>query len=98
MVVVVGISAIVLQFVERGIGLTVAQVGMRKSSDLMYDLGVAPLPGCQSPPGDTRSITCFVGNPYKPSFPTVTVRGPHPMYDDVLTEECIHYTPSYMHH
>lgn len=43
---VVGISAIVLQFVERGIGLTVAQVGMghvgnlqmRKSSDLMYDV------------------------------------------------------------
>lgn len=41
-----GISAIVLQFVERGIGLTVAQVGMghvgnlqmRKSSDLMYDV------------------------------------------------------------
>ena len=27
-----------------------------------------------------RIITFSVGNPYKPSFPTVTVRGPHPKY------------------
>ena len=26
----------------------------------------------------TRIITFLVGNPYKPAFPTVTVRGPHP--------------------
>ena len=28
----------------------------------------------------TRIITFLVGNPYKPSFATVTVRGPHPSY------------------
>ena len=28
----------------------------------------------------TRIITFLVGNSYKPSFPTVTVRGPHPKY------------------
>ena len=26
----------------------------------------------------TKIITCLIGNPYKPSFTTVTVRGPHP--------------------
>ena len=29
----------------------------------------------------TRIITFLVGDPYKPSFPTVTGRGPHPRYD-----------------
>ena len=28
----------------------------------------------------TRIITFLVGDPYKPSFTTVTVRGPHPTY------------------
>ena len=28
----------------------------------------------------TRIIIFLVGDPYKPSFPTVTVRGPHPIY------------------
>ena len=28
----------------------------------------------------TRIITFLVGDPYKPSFTTVTVRGPHPIY------------------
>ena len=28
----------------------------------------------------TRIITFLVGDPYKPSFPTVTVRGPYPIY------------------
>ena len=28
----------------------------------------------------TRSIIFLVGDPYKPSFATVTVRGPHPIY------------------
>ena len=28
----------------------------------------------------TRIITFLVGNPYKPSFVTVTGRGPHPIY------------------
>ncbi len=28
----------------------------------------------------TRIITFLVGDPYKPSFTTVTVRGPYPMY------------------
>ena len=29
-------------------------------------------------PVSTRSITFLVGDSYKPSFPTVTGRGPHP--------------------
>ena len=41
----------------------------------------------------TRTISYkpsfLVGNPYKPSFPTVTVRGPHPMY---------HLQPFYLCH
>ena len=28
----------------------------------------------------TRIVTFLVGDPYKPSFPTVTGRGPHPRY------------------
>ena len=32
----------------------------------------------------TRIITFLVGDPYKPSFPTVTVRGPHPRYMGML--------------
>ena len=28
----------------------------------------------------TKIITFLIGNPYKPSFTTVTVRGPHPNY------------------
>ena len=31
-------------------------------------------------PVTTRIITFLVGDPYKPSFTTVTVRGPHPRY------------------
>ena len=37
-------------------------------------LGVAPLPVTVT----TRIITFLVGDPYKPSFPTVTGRGPYP--------------------
>ena len=29
----------------------------------------------------TKVITFLVGDPYKPSFATVTVRGPHPRYN-----------------
>ena len=29
----------------------------------------------------TRIITFLVGDPYKPSFPTVNVRGPYPIYN-----------------
>ena len=29
-------------------------------------------------PVTTKIIICLIGNPYKPSFTTVTVRGPHP--------------------
>ena len=28
----------------------------------------------------TKIITFLIGNPYKPSFTTVTVRGPHPRF------------------
>ena len=39
-------------------------------------VGCGPLPVTVT----TRIITFLVGNPYKPSFTTVTVRGPYPMY------------------
>ena len=45
----------------------------------VYDLGVAPLPVTVT----TRGIMFLVGDPYKPSFVTVTGRGPHPKYDHV---------------
>ena len=35
-----------------------------------------------------RIITFSVGNPYKPSFPTVTVRGPHPIYTVYFFQTC----------
>ena len=40
-------------------------------------LGLSPCPGCQSPPGLFHFL---VGNPYKPSFVTVTGRGDNPRY------------------
>ena len=42
------------------------------------NLDVAPLTVTVT----TRIITLLVGNPYKPSFTTVTVRGPYP--DDIV--------------
>ena len=39
--------------------------------------GCGPLTGTVT----TKIITCLIGNPYKPSFTTVTVRGPHPRYN-----------------
>ena len=45
-----------------------------------YNLGVAPLTVTVT----TRIITFLVGNPYKPSFPTVTGRGPHPSYNPLI--------------
>ena len=38
-------------------------------------IGCGPLPVTV-----TRIVTCLIGNPYKPSFATVTGRGPHPIY------------------
>ena len=35
-------------------------------------------------PVTTRIITFLVGDPYKPSFTTVTVRGPHPKSTNFL--------------
>ena len=32
----------------------------------------------------TRIITFFIGNPYNPSFTTVTVRGPYPSDDPYI--------------
>ena len=43
---------------------------------LCYYLDVAPLTVTVT----TMIMTFLVGNPYKPSFTTVTVRGPHPSY------------------
>ena len=41
----------------------------------MICIGLSPLPVRVT----TRIITFLVGNPYKPSFTTVTGRGPHPI-------------------
>ena len=38
--------------------------------------GCGPLPVTVT----TRIITFLIGNPYNPSFTTVTVRGPYPIY------------------
>ena len=58
--------------------------GNRKSMKINHFVDVhlecGPLPGCQSPPGLLWIITFIVGDPYKRSFPTVTGRGPHPVY------------------
>ena len=42
----------------------------------MVLVGCGPLPVTVT----TRIITFLEGDPYKPSFPTVTGRGPHPRY------------------
>ncbi len=47
---------------------------MVHSPEVLHSNGYGPLAGTVT----TRIITCLVGNPYKPSFATVTVRGPHP--------------------
>ena len=39
------------------------------------------------PKTTTKIITFLIGNPYKPSFTTATVRGPHPRYN-------LHMTPA----
>ena len=47
-----------------------------------YTLGLAPCPGCQSPP---RIITFLVGDSYKPSFATgILGGGPHLKYSTQL--------------
>ena len=46
---------------------------------MRYILGVSPLTVTVT----TRIITFLVGDPYKPAFTTVTVRGPYPRYIDV---------------
>ena len=43
-------------------------------------LGLSPLPVTVA----TRIITFFVGDPYKPSFATVTGRGDNPTYDHII--------------
>ena len=48
--------------------------GPRKTS---YKLGVAP---SQDASDHQDDITFLVGDPYKPSFTTVTLRGPYPSY------------------
>ena len=42
-------------------------------------------------PLTTKVITFLIGNPFKPSFTTVTVRGPHPKYEGVFM--CVSYVP-----
>ena len=45
-------------------------------TDPLNHLGYGPFPVTVT----TWIITFFIGDPYKPSFTTVTGRGPHPMY------------------
>ena len=45
-----------------------------KGPEMMVNLGCGPLTVTVT----TRIITFLVGDPYKPSFTTVTVRGPYP--------------------
>ena len=40
----------------------------------------------------TKIITFLVGDPYKPLFPTVKVRGPHPRYPTVTPQAHLHAT------
>ena len=48
----------------------------------MFCFGLSPLPVTVT----TRIITFLVGDPYKPSFATVTGRGDNPSY--VSSQEC----------
>ena len=47
-------------------------------------------------PVTTRIITCLIGNPYNPSFTTVTVRGPYPNYVAVLELSGVWVPSSYI--
>ena len=47
-------------------------------------LGCGPLPVTVT----TRIVTFLVGNPYKPSFATVTGRGQHPKFTHMIYELC----------
>ena len=55
--------------------------GAKCTPDLLKDtqiyLGYVPLPRM---PVTTRIITFLVGNPYKPSFATITGKGDNPKY------------------
>ena len=53
-----------------------ASTGYQTVLLIHYRLGVAPLTVTVT----TRIITCLLGDPYKPSFPTVAGRGPYPNY------------------
>ncbi len=48
----------------------------RNAKETTVCLGCGPLPVTVT----TRIITFLIGNPYNPSFTTVTVRGPYPKY------------------
>ena len=68
-----------------------------RTNNLLFWLGTTPttLPGFQSPPGWWHFL---VGDPYKPSFATVTGRGTTPSYNllpvplDLHTQ---HHTPTH---
>ena len=59
------------------------------NSPLKISLGCGPLTVTVT----TRIIPFLVGNPYKPSFPTGTVRGPHPRYH-LKSSGCVSNSPS----
>ena len=50
-------------------------------------LGRCPLPVTVT----TRIITFLIGNPYKPSFATVTGRGPHPIYIRINDRQVVYF-------
>ena len=66
--------------------------GSKQRCGSIVHIGCGPLPVTVT----TRIMTFLAGDPYKPSFPTVTGRGPHPMYmsithlsDNRLVDSCL---------
>ena len=55
-------------------------LGQPRLAKMMIYFGCGPLPVTVT----TRIIAYLVGDSYKPSFATVTGRGPHPRYTQVV--------------
>ena len=60
--------------------ITNIKINILNFMNYMLYFGCGPLPVTVT----TRIITFLVGNPYKPSFTTVTGRGPHPSYIHII--------------
>ena len=62
-------------------GMGNGNLGVDESFAKTYTSGIILLWPPPRMPVTTRIMTCLIGNPYKPSFATVTGRGPHPRYN-----------------